>query len=548
MQRLMALIIAAAVGSGGSVASGQSATAAAPGATAAPPARISLAEATRSALEKNNGLAVERENLVQADASITGAKGAYDLFLAADGTYREHTDPINSVFSGAPEGELAPTMSGFDVAARLDQLLPTGGQVALWTGWRRDTTNAVFTILSPAYATLAGISLRQPLLRYLSIDPAREALRIAVAQRGETEAQVRATVADTVTRVDAVYWTLVAARRNVASIEDAVALADQQLSETKIRVEAGVLGETDIAQPTAERERRIGNLALAREVVVRTQTDLKQLILADPTDPLWAADLVPTDDPDEAFEPPDLQAALDSARAKRPELVAAEARHEVSEIVVAARKSDVLPRLDFVGSYARNGLAGAANPDAENFNGGPIVVPPPLLGGTGRSYGTIGEDRFPDYAVGLSFSLPIQNRTARANLAIAKSQLQQSAVSLNITGQQVEGEVRNAVSAVDAQRQRVIAARSGLKAAEVQLFAEQERFAVGLSTNFLVLTRQNELTVARVTETDALTDYRRASTELARATGVLLDQRNIAVAASAEAGSSSNAGRPQGGR
>jgi outer membrane protein TolC len=533
MQRLVALVLALAAGPVASLAH-----AAQPVAPATPPApaRISLAEATRSALEKNNGLAVERENLFQADESITGAKGAYDLFLAADGNYREHTDPINSVFSGAPEGELAPTMTEANVAARLEQLLPTGGQVALWTGWRRDTTNAVFTILSPAYATLAGISVRQPLLRYLAIDPAREAVRIAVAQRGETEAQLRAAVSDTVTRVDAVYWTLVAARRNVASIEDSVGLADQQLSETKTRVEAGVLGETDIAQPTAERERRVGNLALARQIVERTQTDLKQLILADPADPLWAAELIPTDDPDSAVETPDLQAALDSARAKRPELVAAEARQEVSEIVVAARKSDVLPRLDFVGSYARNGLAGSANPDAENFNGGPIVVPPPLLGGTGRSYGTIGEDRFPDYTVGLSFSLPIQNRTARANLAIAKSQLQQSTVSLNATGQQVEGEVRNAVSAVEAQMQRIVAARSGLKAAEVQLFAEQERFAVGLSTNFLVLTRQNELTVARVTETDALTDYRRAATELARATGVLLDQRNIAVAASGDGG------------
>jgi outer membrane protein TolC len=59
--------------------------------------------------------------------------------------------------------------------------------------------------------------------------------------------------------------------------------------------------------------------------------------------------------------------------------------------------------------------------------------------------------------------------------------------------------------------------------------AEQERFAVGLSTNFLVLTRQNDLTAARVTETSALTDYRRASTELERATGVLLESRGIEI-------------------
>jgi len=164
------------------------------------------------------------------------------------------------------------------------------------------------------------------------------------------------------------------------------------------------------------------------------------------------------------------------------------------------------------------------------------VVPPPILGASGRSYGTISENRFPDYAVGLAFSLPIQNRAAKANLAISRSQLEQSIVDIQSTGQQVEAEVRNAFSALATERSRVAAARSGLEAAQVQLYAEQERFAVGLSTNFLVLTRQNDLTVARVTETDALVDYRRAATELARAAGVLLERRNISVEPASTAG------------
>ena len=510
------------------------------GADPAPaPVSLTLAEATRSALEKNNALSIERQNVVQADAAVTGAHGAYDLFWTAEGRYRDHTDPINSQFSGAPEGDLAPTMTDAAISTSFSQLLPTGGRVDLTTGWGRDTTNAVFTILSPAYSTFAGISLRQPLLRDLTIDPAREGIRIAVAQRGETEAQLRATVADTVTQVDFQYWTLVAARRNVASIQSSVELAEKQLQETKSRVEAGVLGETDIAQPTAERDRRLGNLALAQQAVVRAESALKQLILADPADPLWAAEIRPSDSPDAEFEQPDLDAALASARLKRPELVAAEARRTVAEVVVAARKSDVLPRLDLVGTYARNGLAGSQNPDAVSFDGQPIVVPPPLLGASGRSYGTISENRFPDYVVGLAFSVPIQNRTAKSNLAISKSQLEQSIVDVQSTGQQVEAEVRNAFSALATERSRVAAARSGLEAAQVQLYAEQERFNVGLSTNFLVLTRQNDLTQARVTETDALTDYRRAATELLRATGVLLERRNISVEPAAAPGGGS---------
>jgi HAE1 family hydrophobic/amphiphilic exporter-1 len=123
--------------------------------------------------------------------------------------------------------------------------------------------------------------------------------------------------------------------------------------------------------------------------------------------------------------------------------------------------------------------------------------------------------------------VPITNRTARANLAIANSQLQQAKVGITAARQQVEAEVRNAAAALETARQRIESSRAARVAAETQLYAEQERFNVGLSTNFLVLTRQNDLTQARVTETDALTDYRKAATELARSTGTLLERRQI---------------------
>jgi outer membrane protein TolC len=71
------------------------------------------------------------------------------------------------------------------------------------------------------------------------------------------------------------------------------------------------------------------------------------------------------------------------------------------------------------------------------------------------------------------------------------------------------------------------AARAGLAAAETQLRAEHDRFAVGATTNFFVLTRQNDLALAQLAETAALTDYRKALTELSRATGTLLRDRGI---------------------
>jgi HAE1 family hydrophobic/amphiphilic exporter-1 len=96
--------------------------------------------------------------------------------------------------------------------------------------------------------------------------------------------------------------------------------------------------------------------------------------------------------------------------------------------------------------------------------------------------------------------------------------------------QAVRVEVLNAAAAAEAARERITAAAAAREAAETQLRSEQERFAVGMSTNFLVLTRQNELSRARLDEIQARSDHRRALTELQRATGGLLKERNVVVA------------------
>src|SRR5262249_47562957 len=123
---------------------------------------LSLQEATRRALERNTALAVERESLAQAGFSISGAKGAYDPFLEASAGWRKHTDPINSTFSGAPAGSLAPENEAAAASASVTQLLPTGGSVQLFSNWGRDTTDNTFAIPSPPYTPPSARSTPHP--------------------------------------------------------------------------------------------------------------------------------------------------------------------------------------------------------------------------------------------------------------------------------------------------------------------------------------------------------------------------------------------------
>ena len=64
---------------------------------------------------------------------------------------------------------------------------------------------------------------------------------------------------------------------------------------------------------------------------------------------------------------------------------------------------------------------------------------------------------------------------------------------------------------------------------ETQLDAEQKRFASGLSTTFLVLTRQDELIQARASEVIALSAYNNAISSLQQATGTTLSSNNVEI-------------------
>src|SRR5262249_3659081 len=88
-------------------------------------------------------------------------------------------------------------------------------------------------------------------------------------------------------------------------------------------------------------------------------------------------------------------------------------------------------------------------------------------------------------------------------------------------------EVRNALQSVQTARQRVDAATSAREAAEIQLASEQRRFEAGLSTTFLVLTRQNDLSDARGRELQALTDFNKAGAALKRVVAITLSANSI---------------------
>jgi len=491
---------------------------------------LTLDEALSRALSRNYAIAIERESFATAAHGVRREEGAYDLALGSDVGFEKRTDPVNSLLSGAPAGAVAPELKTLDLQASLSRLLPTGGSVSLRASTGRASTDGTFSLLSPSYGSALGVEILQPLLRDRAIDPVRRRIRVARSERDRSLATVKRTIADTLAAVDAAYWDLTAAQREVEVRAGAVTLAQQQLEETQARVDAGTLPTNEAAQPRAELERRRGELLAAQEQAVRAENALKALILDDGADPLWSLHLAPSDAAETETVSTDVAAAVSIADQKRPEIEEANAVLTSRSIELRAARDETRPRLDAFVTYTRRGLAGRLNRSAAPALGLPLVVPGALDGTLGRSLGTIADGLYPDLRVGLSLTVPIGNRAARAGAAIGEAEERRAAAVLARVRQAVRVEVSNAAVAVETTAERIGAARSAREAAEVQLRSEQERFTVGMSTNFLVLTRQNDLSRARLDEIQALSDHRKALTELQRASGRLLEERHVVVA------------------
>lgn len=493
------------------------------------PAKVlTLDHAIALALANHPEIEVELASREIANASLVRAEAAFEPVLRGDARLRERTDPINSILSGAPPGALAPTLRTTGATASFGGLLPTGAQYSFFSTVQHESTNSVLALLTPSWLTAAGIEVRQPLLQNRRIDPARRAIRIARTDAARAESSFTRTAADVVAGVERAWWNVVAARSEVETRRGNVALAERQREDTRIRIEGGTQSLADLAQTTAEVERRTGELLAARERLTHAENALRSLIAADERDPLWNAPLELTE-VDATPVSGSIEESLSRALDGRPELRELALRLQQHDIEIELLADRLRPQVDLVASYSGRGLAGTENDDAiEPF--GPVAVPGDLRGGLGTSLGTLAQNEFPDASIGLAVAIPIGNSAARASLTIAKAQRRQTEAALDTARRRVVLEVRNAHASMESARARLAAARDAREAAEVQLRAERDRVEGGSSITFFVLTRQNEVAAAQLAETLALTDLRRAQSELARSTGTLLETRGVDIA------------------
>ncbi|MBS1835190.1 MAG: efflux RND transporter permease subunit, partial [Acidobacteria bacterium] len=515
--------------------------------------RLTLKEAVEMALRNNLEIEIERTNQQIASEQIRAAFGAFDPVFRWNPLYNRQNQPTPSPLQGV-NGVLADRIhqQNFLFQGRTPW---GGGSAAGAFDNSRQATNNPFVSLTPYYTSRLTLSYTQPLLRGRKLDPQRNEIRIRRKSLNisETDFQIRAI--DIVTRVEQAYWDLVAARQDVNVTQQAVQLAQEQFDRNQRMIDSGTLAPVELSASRAELERRKDLFYTSNGILNEVENNLKTLLAPNRTASIWGDQLVPTDlKSGAAPEVTDIRLAVDQAVARRPELKQLGLRMESNDYDKQLARELSKPRVDLVANYINAGLAGTLNTAPNPFSAstvaqvnrlnelstlaglGPLpgsggfgTVPGNLQGGYGSALSNLFGGNYQSMQVGLNIDVTFRNRTAKAQEATAEIQARRLKLEQTRWEQMIEAQVRNSVQAMQTARQRIAAATASETAAREKLESETRLFQTGESTNFLVLTRQNEYLDARRRAVVAQLELNKASARFDQAQGTTLSSFQLTV-------------------
>ena len=461
--------------------------------------QLSLEEAVRIALQQNLGIAIERYTRVQNRLRITQNLGIYDLLSQADVSAQSSEAAGVSQIEGTQSSQQA-----FDFSFR--QRVPSGGDVTLgWTNSRAES-NSPLVRSDLLFRSGFSFAYAQPLLRDFGRLATERGILIAQTNSRISRQEFERRVIDTLQQVVNAYWNLVGAREQLVVAQESLGLARELHQRNQIQVEVGTLAPLEMVQSEAAIATREEDIIRSTSNIGDAEDQLRRLLnLA--SGPLWQTPIVPTTPPETERVAINVDEAIQTAFAERPELRTQELQLAQARLDAEFFRNQLKPALDLTVRY---GFSGAAP-------------------GFGTTFNQLSGFEFPNWLAQLVFSYPIQNRAARAQSAIANLDVERIQTTLDEQRTVIATEVRRAARAVETAAKQIDAARISRQYQEKNLEAEKKRYENGMSTSFQITRIQEDVTAARSNEVAATINYRTALAEYYRATGRLLERHDVAV-------------------
>jgi outer membrane protein len=355
-----------------------------------------------------------------------------------------------------------------------------------------------------AATSIPTLSVVQPLLQGAGIDIATASVHQAEISEQNNILTLKSTVSSTINQIIQTYRSYAQALQQVTIAQNALQTSKDLLNVNQQLIASGRMAREDLVQSQASVAQNELSLVQARNSADTARLALLVLLALDPH-----SSVTTTDDSIAAQRVTiDVDRATEIALANRPDYL--QALNSVASDVIALQvaKNARLWNLSVTATVGRN-AAGLSLPPTIDTLPGPGA----------KTTGT----------VGLSLSFPINDPTPEQGEVQAQVALDQAKLTVESTKQQVAQQVHDAVTGIDLGWQQLILARQSRALAQRQLDVERIKLRAGRSSNFEVVTFQNQLVVSQSAELTAIIGYLNALSNLDLQLGTTLDTWKIAL-------------------
>ncbi|MHB8093798.1 MAG: TolC family protein [Candidatus Aminicenantales bacterium] len=484
---------------------------------------LTLKECIQKTLKNNLGLAADMLTPRMADESVSLAG---EKFIPSLSMSYVQQDNKSASFSFLDAAGTVSTLQN-DYTSQFSQVLPLGGNMTVsLNGYKSDTTRQ-FQTINPRFGSTLRFNYSQPLLKDFGWKVTRREIILAQNNRDVSEQSLNQTMEDYVFRAKSAYWNLVYSLENLNVRRQSLKLAQDLLDKNKAEVEAGTLPPIEVLTAQADVSTREADI-LEAEASVRNNEDLIMTLMNIRSENPNADSvrIVPTDTPSVTKTEVSLDQALGAAMENRPDLQASRIDLKSSDLNLTYARNQLLPDIRLQASIWSPGISGSQILyEGGNALSGKIIGIIP--GGGTQALKDAVDFKYRNWSLGLTLTLPLNSMFSRAAAARASLDFQRSQLRLRNQEQQVFLEIRTAVRTVETNFLRIQAYQGARENARKKLEAEEEKFKVGLSTNYFILQYQRDLANALTMELKSIVDYNVSLAALFRSQGRGLEEENI---------------------
>ena len=409
----------------------------------------------------------------------------------------------------------------------LQQGLITGGtaQIALQENYLKE--NSPNDVLNPSLAPVAYAFISHRLLAGRGIEVNSRYIRVAKKQAEAANVTFRSNVLTLVAQVANAYWDLVVDQEDLRAKQHAREFAEKFLADTTQEISLGAVAGVDIYRAEADLSTRNQDLSISQQTIDQQVVNIKNLISREGTeDPVIASVHIVALDRIEVPATEDLRPLRElvaTAMTNRPDVLLDKINNEAQEISALGTANAILPSLTGQLYTLNRAEAGGINPIS------PYRPIGSQIGGLGTALGQIFTNQYNSRQAGLSFSGPLGNRSAQADLGIDQLQLRQGDLIERRNRNDMVVSISNQMIALRQASARYHNAVSTRTLQQNLLTQEQQKFRLGSSTIDLIIAAERTLTAAQYIEISALRGYSQARVGLDQTLGLTLETNHVSV-------------------